>query len=358
MASSYILPAVKVRHDDPPSYYDTLHTYRWVAVICLINGLTVLIIAARFWVRHKTSKRFRADDYWIAAAGLVSIFPQWFSQIGAIISDVELIFLNNESTSIITIYMLSSRGLFGYYLVLSLIKVSMCFCLLQLVSRSLFAGLRYFIFGLSAVIMGLGIAMAFAWFFRCQPIQSNFDFYAPQNWCVNNNAAKYSWLGLNVSFDLILIWIPYTILRRARLDGYIQKTLMAVFGAGLLGTIFSILRLIPLIQSEGDDEFTYYMLGVDFVLTDLEMLMFTIVVSKYIVSVVLHFTSISESREPSHSLVSGLFGPTLSESPHPYTTDNVELVEVITHQSILIPERAKCMFPANHVQRDRDFKEV
>jgi hypothetical protein len=43
-----------------------------------------------------------------------------------------------------------------------------------------------------------------------------------------------------------------------------------------LTLVSSILRLIPLVQSEGNDAFLYYMLGVDYVLTDLEMLMFAI----------------------------------------------------------------------------------
>jgi hypothetical protein len=39
--------------------------------------------------------------------------------------------------------------------------------------------------------MGLGIAMAIVWLFQCLPVQSNFDFYTPQEWCVNTDAMKY-----------------------------------------------------------------------------------------------------------------------------------------------------------------------
>lgn len=46
MASSRILPVVKARDDNSPSYYDTLHTYRWVAVICLINALTGMSVSS------------------------------------------------------------------------------------------------------------------------------------------------------------------------------------------------------------------------------------------------------------------------------------------------------------------------
>lgn len=78
---------------DPEAYVPYWHQRMELITICVCNGLTrelrlrprtvhlttnandgnggtVLTICARIWIRRATLKRFRADDYWMIAAGV------------------------------------------------------------------------------------------------------------------------------------------------------------------------------------------------------------------------------------------------------------------------------------------------
>jgi hypothetical protein len=60
----------------------------------------------------------------------------------------------------------------------------------------------------------------------------------PLNLSLGMLTIQLAWLGFNVSFDVALTWIPYTLVHRARLEGHKRTALLTVFGAGVLGTTF------------------------------------------------------------------------------------------------------------------------
>ena len=54
-----------------------------------------------------------------------------------------------------------------------------------------FQTFRKLVYGLSFVILGLGIAEALVWLFQCAPLASNFDYSVISTSCVDVDAARY-----------------------------------------------------------------------------------------------------------------------------------------------------------------------
>lgn len=108
-----------------------------------------------------------------------------------------------------------SLGFCGYYIIVSCIKASVCFCLLEIrmfilppciAARECIVGdihanfeivpshlrsLRYWVYGLCALILSLGAALSFAWLFECVPVLSNFEYDVLADYCVNYDIFRW-----------------------------------------------------------------------------------------------------------------------------------------------------------------------
>lgn len=276
------------------------HQNMELATICVANSLTLVIIIARLWVRRVKLKRFKADDLWIVAAGALLIFPHWVCQIGTNRYGSGLHAYNVPDSWLVP-YWRFSWGWAGYYIVCSLIKVSMCCCLLEILPYP-FQTLRWLVYALCVAILLLGFALANIWLFQCRPFLSNFIYTIESSWCMNIEAARLSWVGLSVLIDLVIIAIPFAIIKRAALKPFERMALMLVFGASLLGTITCLIGICGIWFNRNSQAFVdlTYTDTLFVMLNDIEILMYTLgasatVASKYIISKVAAFASYTSS---------------------------------------------------------------
>ena len=104
----------------------------------------------------------------------------------------------------------------------SMIKVSVCYCLLgirmspsitllwpcSLILLSIvpetYRRLRLAVRCLAVAIMGLGIAECLIWVFQCQPFLSNFIYSVDANWCADVDAARYGMLPPKNKFHFLM----------------------------------------------------------------------------------------------------------------------------------------------------------
>lgn len=185
-------------------------------------------------MRKKKLKVLRADDWWVIAAGLVLLLLWWPSQIAANIFGSGLHWKNIPEQDKKKFW-IASWGFSGYYIVTSLIKVSICQCHLGLLPDS-FKRFRRSIKGLQIFILALGLFETILWNFDCQPFLSNFVWEIPGDTCVDLVIPRYLWVGLSIIIDFIILAIPWLILKDTQLGSNEKRALMLVFTANLMGT--------------------------------------------------------------------------------------------------------------------------
>ncbi|KKY27112.1 putative integral membrane [Phaeomoniella chlamydospora] len=112
----------------------------------------------------------------------------------------------------------------------------------------------------------------------------------------------HSWVGLSVLIDLVIIAIPFAIIKRAALKPFERMALMLVFGASLLGTITCLIGICGIWFNRNSQAFVdlTYTDTLFVMLNDIEILMYTLgasatVASKYIISKVAAFASYTSS---------------------------------------------------------------
>ncbi|KAH8802904.1 hypothetical protein F5884DRAFT_803653 [Xylogone sp. PMI_703] len=236
--------------------------------------LIVLITIARLWYRLVTLKRLRADDWWMVAAVLFLI-GYTASQIGVNVygSGYHTI---NVPDAWLEPHWHYSTGYCGYYIVVSCIKASVCFCFLEILPHHLKA-LRFWVYGLCALIVSLGITMTFSWLFACQPFLSNFDWDVLASYCINYDIFRWLWIAVSVPIDVVLLYVPYKLLKKMRLQTHEQRILKLIFGANLLGTITCILGIYGVYENRTTNQLDqFYVETIFIMLNDIEILMYTL----------------------------------------------------------------------------------
>ncbi|RFU27184.1 hypothetical protein B7463_g9155, partial [Scytalidium lignicola] len=201
-----------------------------LATIITANSLTFLITIARLWYRFATLKRFRGDDWWMVAA-ILFLIGYTASQVGSNIygSGYHTI---NVPDAWLEWHWHFTVGYCGYYIIVSLIKASVCFCFLEIL-----------------------------------------------------------WVGLSIPIDLVLIFVPLKLLRSMKLHPREQRLLKLIFSANLLGTITCALGIYGVWENRTAaqlDEF--YNETIFIMLNDIEILMYTLgatfpVFSRYIINI-------------------------------------------------------------------------
>ncbi|KAG0649370.1 hypothetical protein D0Z07_4120 [Hyphodiscus hymeniophilus] len=213
------------------------HQRMELATICIFNSLSLLIIVARVAYRWSWLHRFRGDDRWIAVAGV------------RMLNDVLDNVCCTDTLKVLLIGYFASQigtnfefGWAGYYIIASLIKISVCFTFLEILPHHRTA-LRYSVFGLATFIGLLGLTLTFAWYFQCTPFLSNFVWSIDATSCVNYDIFRWMWIGLSIPIDLLIVAVPLRILHQTRMPERERRILRLVFGANLLGTIACILGI-------------------------------------------------------------------------------------------------------------------
>ncbi|KAF9633169.1 integral membrane protein [Lasiodiplodia theobromae] len=220
-------------------YDPDMPVIRWrqrmeLATVCVANAISLCVMITRIIVQRKRFKRFRKVEWQTIIATVLLVFPLWTSQVLTNHYGSGL-HVQNVPPEYAIPFWNWSLGWMSYYIVVSMVKVSVCYSLLEILPHT-FRTFRRLVHLLCVVIMGLGIAEALVWTFQCEPFMSNFDYNVESTWCANIDAARFSWAGIGIGIDCILTWIPIAILQRTRLLRHERIVLRAVFGATLLGT--------------------------------------------------------------------------------------------------------------------------
>ncbi|KAK8200410.1 uncharacterized protein BKA78DRAFT_22902 [Phyllosticta capitalensis] len=259
-----------------------------LGVVCTCNALSFMIMAARLYTQHRRFGRFRKAELWTLAATVLLIFPFWTSQImtNHFGGGKHIWSIPPEDT---IPFWKWEAGWCGYYIVLSMVKVSMCYGFLEMLPDP-FRGFRIATHVLSAIIIMLGLAESAVWVFQCRPFMSNFDYDVQPVHCANIDAARYSWAGLSIVIDMVLIYIPISILRRTRLKHYERRVLYMVFCASLVGTVMTGAGVFGIWTNRAQEKRDVAWAEVVFVMfNSIEILMYTIggsivVLSRYFIA--------------------------------------------------------------------------
>lgn len=257
-----------------------------LATICICNSLTCIVIISRIWYRWFKLKRFRGDDMWMTFA-LFVMMVYTASQVGLNMYGSGLHFVNVPKPWR-RLHWHYEIGFVGYWIVVSCIKMSVCFFFLGLLGQHL-RTLRYCVLALSAVIFSLGMTMTCSFLFSCQPFLSNFLWSVESISCVNYDIFRWLWISVSVPIDIAIMSVPFRILRRTSLREHEKKILKMVFCATLLGTFTCIVGIFGAYQTRTADGNDAYFKEVPFVMMcDIEILMYSLgasfpVLSKYIV---------------------------------------------------------------------------
>ncbi|KAK6361897.1 hypothetical protein TWF730_005606 [Orbilia blumenaviensis] len=225
---------------DPRKQYDPnlpvpyWHQRMELAVVIIVNTLSLLAIMARVYLRAIRLKRFRADDKWMVAAGVFLIFPHFVCQIGTNRYGSGLHDQNIPDAWVIPFWYFS-WGWIGYNIVSTLIKISVCCYLLQIVPFHLLT-LRRLIYVLMVITFGLGLSISLCHLLQCMPLLSNFDYTVEQEHCFNIDIPRFTWIAVSISIDLCILAIPWAIIHGTRIQAAEKRILLIVFSGNLMGT--------------------------------------------------------------------------------------------------------------------------
>jgi len=220
---------------DPNAPVPRWHQNMELATICVCNSLTFLLIVARLWYRRSRLGRLRKDDWWMASAGIILI-AYTASQIGSNIAGGSGLHVWNTTMTMKMFHWQYQIGFAGYYLVTTLIKISVCFCYLEILDTHQ-KGLRYCVYSFIVLIAAVGTTLTFGWIFQCSPFLSNFLWAENSISCVNDDVWRWLWIGASIPIDIAIMIVPMKILQKTRLRNHERRLLKLVFGATLLGTI-------------------------------------------------------------------------------------------------------------------------
>ncbi|KAF3906628.1 hypothetical protein ABW20_dc0109225 [Dactylellina cionopaga] len=211
------------------------HQRMELAGVIIVNSLSLIAIIARIYLRAFRLKRFRTDDKWMVAAGAFLIFPHFVCQIGTNKYGSGL-HDQNIPDDWVRPFWYFSWGWIGYNIVSSLIKISVCFYLLQIVPFHMLL-LRRLIYLLMCVIFSLGLGISLCQLLQCTPLISNFDYTVKQQHCFNIDTPRFTWIAVSISIDLCILAIPWAIIHGTRIQPAEKRILLIVFSGNLMGTM-------------------------------------------------------------------------------------------------------------------------
>jgi len=273
---------------DPAAPVYKSHQITELAIVCIVDALAVIIIIARTYMRKKKLKHLRPDDWWIISAGIVLVCIWSPCQIAANVYGSGLHWKNMTEEGRKKFW-IATWGFSGYYIITSLIKVSILHCHLGLLPET-FKKFRLCVKGLCVFIMCLGLTETAMWNFDCKPFLSNFVWEIPGDTCLDLDVPRYVWVALSVMIDLIILWIPFRILADTKLAQHEKRALMFVFAANLLGTITCLVGVYGIYMDRWDSIIDSVFTETTFIITNhIEVLMYTLgasfpVLSPYLVA--------------------------------------------------------------------------
>ncbi|TVY21676.1 hypothetical protein LARI1_G001122 [Lachnellula arida] len=276
-----------------------------LATICTCSSLSLIVIAARVWYRWHRLRRLRADDKWMIAAGvqLHRGTPCKFFVTAYLLSQI----FTNKNGSGLHIQNVKKPwleghwkwqiGWFAYYAANSSIKISVCFCFIEILPVH-FKKMRLCVYALSVLIALLGVTMAVAWVFQCSPFLSNFRWSVAPVVCVNWDIFRWVWIGLSLPIDFVLMLIPLRILKRSNIQGRERRILKWCFMATFLGTIVCACGIYGAWETRTAEVFDAYYQETPFIMmNNIELFMYTFGASVPVLSRYLVARAGSETRE-------------------------------------------------------------
>jgi len=261
---------------NPNAPVDYAHQDLELFIICLCDALAFCVIVGRTYMRKKKLNSLRADDWWMISAGLLLALIWWPCQIAANRLGSGLHWKNVTEVDKKNFW-IATWGFSGYYIISSIIKISICFCHINLLPPN-FTIFRRSIKGLCVVIMLLGLAETALWNFNCQPFASNFIWTVPGETCINLDIPRATWVGMSVLIDIIILLIPFKILQNTKLSDAEKKALMFVFSANLLGTATCLIGIYGIWQNRWSRvlQDSIFSETVWLILNNIEVLMYTL----------------------------------------------------------------------------------
>ncbi|KAF3318286.1 hypothetical protein TWF173_007711 [Orbilia oligospora] len=141
-----------------------------------------------------------------------------------------------------TLSCFSDISAFRYNIVSTLIKISVCCYLLQIVPFHLLT-LRRLIYALMVITFGLGLSISLCHLLQCTPLISNFDYTIKQEHCFNIDIPRFTWIAVSISIDLCILAIPWAIIHGTRIQAAEKRILLIVFSGNLLGTAVCVVSI-------------------------------------------------------------------------------------------------------------------
>ncbi|EWC46180.1 hypothetical protein DRE_04558 [Drechslerella stenobrocha 248] len=224
--------------DLPVPYW---HQRMELAGVIIVNTLSLVAIIARIYLRASRLKRLREDDRWMLAAGAFLIFPHFVCQLGTNRFGSGL-HDQNIPDAWVRPFWYFSWGWIGYNIVSSLIKISVCCYLLQIVPFHM-QWLRRVLYVLMCITFALGVGISLCHLLQCMPLISNFDYSVAQDHCFNIDIPRFTWVAVSISIDLCILAIPWAIIRWSKIQPAEKRILLIVFSGNLMGTIVCVVSI-------------------------------------------------------------------------------------------------------------------
>ncbi|KAK1594908.1 CFEM domain-containing protein [Colletotrichum navitas] len=247
--SSDAAPALPPVSNDYPYPYSPLQHIGFF-ILFFFPVVAVIVVALRVYSRI-SSKQFGWDDGLICLATadsvaetIASYFGMRYAFLGVHVYDIPLQAdprLGFQWNYIIQIL---------YNPILALVKTSMLMFLLRLSGQK--RPVRLTIIGLNVFNIALMIAIFFTVVFQCQPISYFWERMGrdpPKDGkCIDTSAFYVSTAALTIFTDVVFLALPFWIFLGLQMPIRVKIALLAVFALGAVVTLFSILRLLVLIE--------------------------------------------------------------------------------------------------------------
>ncbi|KAH7117209.1 hypothetical protein B0J13DRAFT_458888 [Dactylonectria estremocensis] len=217
----------------------------------VLLGLTLLTSIARFYSRWHPTRLLRWDDYTLAFALVPQLLTvAWFIIVAAMYSYGRGVVGNPEPLSIVG-PLGATVGVLWFWS-MNVIRISMCLMILRLKDSRRWKGPLW---SLIAVQVALALSATVVNLCYCRPLSAAWE-SDPDAVCLKPSQMKafaYTYNAFNIASDLILSLMPLAfIFKMHRL--ITEKILIGcLMAAGLLASVFGILRLVILLAKFGQD---------------------------------------------------------------------------------------------------------
>ncbi|KAG9252673.1 uncharacterized protein F5Z01DRAFT_222132 [Emericellopsis atlantica] len=215
------------------------------------NFLAVLFVFQRIYVRAVIQKTIRLEDACLGVSYVFSVVLQTL-----IIRDFARGVMGTHGWEMpITKFALFVRALYLLPILYNPVQCGAKMALL-LVYRRL-APQKWFhvaVWFTGFVVVGSSVAITFVTIFPCRPTQAAWDMTITDSECIDRNAVYKATAALGAVTDTMVLAVPIPVVIPLQISMRQKIGLIAFFGIGGVTVFTSVMRLVALINSMGDED--------------------------------------------------------------------------------------------------------